>query len=150
MKQKWIDAYMDVAERFAQLSSARKLQVGAIIVNDSRIISIGYNGTPTGWDNSCEEETWVAGDGTWDNPGTSVLTTKKEVIHAERNALDKLARTSGGAAGSIMFTTHMPCIECSKSIMCAGITQVYYRHKYKNDDGIRFLQKCGIAVTQIM
>ena len=138
MKKKWIDAYLDVAERFAQLSSARRLKVGAVVVKDNRIISIGYNGTPAGWDNVCEHELL---DG--------ALKTKDEVIHAERNALDKLARGGGGGEGAALFCTHMPCIECAKSIYTAGISFVYYRNAYKSDQGIKFLEKCGVKVSKV-
>ena len=143
MKTKWIDAYMDVAERFAQLSSAKRLQVGAVVVKDHRIISIGYNGTPAGWDNVCEEVIEVHED------GGVVTKTKDEVIHAERNALDKLARAGGGGEGSVLFCTHMPCIECAKSIYTAGISSVYYRNSYKSDQGIKFLEKCGVKVSKV-
>lgn len=134
MKTKWVEAYLDVAERFAQLSSAKRLQVGAVIVKDHRIISIGYNGMPAGDDNCCEDDT---------------NKTKPEVIHAERNALDKLARTTGGGEGSVLFCTHMPCIECAKSIYTAGISSVYYRNSYKSDQGVKFLEKCGVKVFKV-
>lgn len=137
MKQKWIDAFMDTAERFAQLSSAKRLKVGAVVVKDTRIISIGYNGTPAGWTNECEEMV----DGS--------LKTKKEVIHAERNALDKLARNGGGGQDAILFCTHAPCIECAKSIFNSGIKTVYYRTQYRTDDGIKFLEKCGVGVEKV-
>lgn len=159
MKTKWIEAYMDVAERFAQLSSARKLKVGAVVVKDNRIISIGYNGTPAGWDNNCEDEFYTYDErdlenGDWTfNPEKkywTTLHTKSEVIHAERNALDKLARTTGGGEGATLFVTHAPCMECSKSIYSTGIISVYYRHDYKSPDGIKFLQKCGISVEKLL
>lgn len=138
MKEKWIKAYMDVAHRFAQLSSARRLNVGAIIVKDDKIISIGYNGTPAGWDNNCEEE---MPDGS--------LVTKKEVLHGEENAIVKLAKTNGNAQGATMFCTHSPCIHCSKLIHGSGISKVFYKTIYRNDDGIQFLKKCGIDVISI-
>jgi dCMP deaminase len=146
MKQKWIDAYMDVAERFAQLSSARRLKVGAVVVKDNRIISIGYNGTPVGWDNNCEEVVtptlpYLSGDG-------PVLKTKDEVIHAEANAISKLARSNDGGDGAYIFCTHAPCIECAKLIYGAGIRKVFYRDVYKNDCGVEFLNKCEVDVEQ--
>ena len=110
MKQKFIDAYMDVAKRFAQLSSAKRLQVGAIVVKDDRIISIGYNGMPSGWDNGCEN---ILEDGT--------TKTKPEVIHAEANCIAKLAKSSESGDGSTMFLTHAPCIDCAKQIYTTGI-----------------------------
>lgn len=131
MKQKWIDAYMDTAERFAQLSSAVRLQVGAVVVKDHRIISIGYNGMPAGWSNVCEDENFK---------------TKDEVIHAEANAILKLAKSTDGGDGADLFCTHAPCIDCAKLIYGAGIKNVYYRDHYRNDDGLKFLEKCGINV----
>jgi dCMP deaminase len=142
MKQKWIDAYMDVAERFAQLSSAVRLKVGAVVVKDNRIISIGYNGTPAGWDNCCEEVIEQHED------GGQVTKTKDEVIHAEANAITKLARSTDGGDGSILFCTHAPCIECAKLIVGAGIRQVFYRDVYKNDIGLNFLTSSGIDVSR--
>lgn len=151
MKPKFITAFMDVAERFSQLSSAMRLQVGAIIVKDDRIISIGYNGMPAGWDNTCEEVVDVAKtDPRYDhNNFTKELKTKPEVLHAERNAIDKLARTTESGLGATMFITHAPCMECSKSIYGAGIQQVYYRHQYRNTDGLEFLARCQVSVTQV-
>ena len=142
MKDKWIDAYMDVAERFAQLSSAKRLQVGAVVVKDHRIISIGYNGTPAGWDNVCEEVIEVHED------GGVVTRTKDEVIHAEANAISKLARSNDGGDGAVLFCTHAPCIECAKMIYGAGIRSVFYRDVYKNDLGVKFLEKSGIHTTK--
>ena len=130
MKTKFIKAYMDVAERFAQLSSAKRLQVGAIVVKDDRIISIGYNGMPSGWDNCCEE----------DNK------TKPEVIHAESNAISKLARGNESGLGATMFVTHQPCIDCAKLIYQSGIATVYYKNAYRSTQGLDFLNKSGVEV----
>jgi dCMP deaminase len=142
MKQKFIEAYMKVAETFAELSHAKRLHVGAIVVKDNRIISIGYNGTPAGWDNTCEY--WFE-----DGDYGSGWKTKPEVLHAERNALDKLAKGNEGGLGSTMFITHAPCLECAKSIYGAGILHVYYRDSYRSDDGIQFLTKCGVNVEKL-
>ena len=131
---KWQEAYMDTAERFGALSTAKRLQVGAIVVKDNRIISIGYNGMPAGWDNCCEDETGK---------------TKPEVIHAEENAIAKLACSHESGKGSEMYITHAPCIDCSKMIYSAGISKVYYRNEYRKTDGIEFLKKCGLEVEQI-
>ena len=131
MKQKFINAYMDVAERFAQLSSAKRLQVGAIVVKDDRIISIGYNGMPSGWDNCCEDEH---------------NKTKPEVLHAESNSISKLAKSSESGDGATMFITHSPCIECAKLIYQSGIATVYYKTEYRSTQGVEFLKKSGIAV----
>lgn len=133
---------MDVAERFAQLSSAVRLKVGAVIVKDHRIISIGYNGTPSGWDNVCEDVIEQHED------GGQVTKTKDEVIHAEANAISKLARSNEGGDGAVLFCTHAPCIECAKLIYGAGVRKVFYRDTYKNDNGVKFLEKSGIEVSR--
>lgn len=125
---------MDVAERFAQLSSAKKLKVGAIVVKDETIVSVGYNGTPSGWSNNCE-----------DKKGETV----PEVIHAEMNAIAKLARSCISGEGATMFITHAPCIHCAKAIYSAGIKKVYYRDVYRDDSGVKFLKKCEVAVLQV-
>jgi len=148
MKQKWIDAFMDTAERFAQLSSAKRLQVGAVVVKDNRIISIGYNGMPSGWTNECEEEIGHV----LDESGNIVETrtkTKDEVIHAEANAILKLARDGESGYGSSLFCTHAPCIHCAKLIHGAGIDKVYYRESYRDENGVSFLQKCKINVEKV-
>lgn len=142
MKDKFIQAYMDVAERFSKLSSAKRLQVGAIVVKDDRIISIGYNGMPSGWDNICEEVVEIHED------GGIVTKTKPEVIHAEANAIAKLARGNESGDGSMMFLTHAPCIDCAKQIYTAGIKKVYYQNSYRDTQGIDFLEKCGIDVVK--
>lgn len=157
MKPKFIKAYMGVAETFAKLSYATKLKVGAIAVKDDRIISIGYNGTPEGWDNTCEDlhETYDCRevDDTWDyDPVTkkySKLVTKPETLHAERNVLDKLARGNESGLGAVIFCTTSPCLECAKSIYGAGIKEVFYKHDYRSIDGVNFLKKCGITVTKV-
>ena len=134
---------MDVAERFAQLSTARRLQVGAIVVKNDRIVSIGYNGMPSGWDNNCEEEM------KWPNGHIAHLKTKPEVIHAEANAIAKLAKSSESGKDSVMFLTHAPCMDCAKQIYTAGIKNVYFRSQYRNTDGLTFLKKCGIIINQV-
>jgi dCMP deaminase len=157
MKQKFIDAYMDVAERFAKLSSAKRLQVGAIVVKDDRIISIGYNGMPAGWDNTCEYKHYVFGnfrEDPWlfkveDEESYYILKTKPEVIHAEANAIAKLARGNESGDGSTMFLTHAPCIDCAKQVYTAGIKKVYYRDSYRDSIGLDFLAKCDIMVHQV-
>jgi len=133
-----IQAHLDVAERYASLSKARRLKVGAIVVKDDRIISIGYNGTPAGWDNNCENE---LPDGS--------LKTKAEVIHAEENAIAKLARSHESGEGAAMFITHAPCAQCAKMILVSGISTVYYRDTYRDDAGIKFLITGGVGVKQI-
>lgn len=141
-----IKAHLKVAEVYASLSKANRLKVGAIVVKDNRVISIGYNGTPSGWDNNCETEVpeQVDLEGRSYTPACSV--TKPEVIHAEANAIAKLARSSESGLEATMFITHAPCMECAKLIFSAGIKKVYFRNFYRNDDGIDFLQKCGVEV----
>lgn len=143
MKTKFIDAYIKAAQTFAELSSARRLKVGAIVVKDNRIISIGYNGTPPGWDNNCEDEL------KWPNGVIQHLKTKPEVIHAEMNAIGKLAQSNESGQDATMFITHQPCMECSKLIATAGIKSVFYRDEYRDDSGVKFLEQCGVEITQI-
>ena len=142
MKQKHIEAYMKTAEVFAECSTAARLHVGAIIVKDERIISIGYNGTPSGWDNNCE-------DIKVNNDGDYVTVTKPEVLHAETNAIAKLAKFNGSGSGSVLFVTHAPCIDCAKLVFQAGISSVFYRNSYRDHDGVDFLNKAGVKVEQI-
>jgi dCMP deaminase len=168
MKQKFIDYFMDVAERTSQLSYAIRLKVGAIIVKDDRIISVGYNGMPSGWNNTCE-------DIVWDNEGASAwldpeefkqkypyqmyneeaqglvscgLKTKPEVLHAESNAIAKLAKSNESGVGATLFITHAPCLDCAKLIYQSGINNVLFRHAYRSNDGINFLNMSGVNVTQ--
>ena len=140
MKQKWLDAFMDTAERFAELSSAKRLKVGAVVVKDNRIISIGYNGMPAGWTNECEDEIRYP-----DAEGVT-LKTKDEVIHAEANAIVKLARDGESGNGSVMFCTHAPCVQCAKLIYGAGISKMYYRDAYRDTNGLDFLTATGVEV----
>jgi dCMP deaminase len=142
VKEKFRNAYMKVAETFAELSSARRLHVGAIIVKDDRIISIGYNGMPSGWNNDCEDEII-------DDKWTVTLKTKPEVLHAETNAIAKLAKSTESGDGASMFITHSPCLDCAKLIYQSGIKSVYYRNTYRSDDGIKFLEKCNVNVEKI-
>ena len=147
IKDKFISAYMDVAERFSQLSTAKRLQVGAIVVKDDRIISIGYNGMPTGWDNTCEDyfdEYDPATNHRWVS-----TKTKPEVLHAETNAISKLAKSTEAGDGATMFCTHAPCIDCAKLIYQSGIKQLFYMHQYRSTAGIEFLEKCKITVQQV-
>jgi dCMP deaminase len=148
MKQKWIDAYMDTAERFAQLSSAVRLKVGAVVVKDHRIISIGYNGMPSGWDNTCEHEVVVDVIDGVPQRLIKELKTKDEVLHAEENAILKLAKSHDGGDGASLFCTHAPCVQCAKLIYGAGISSVYFREQYRDDAGLKFLEKCGIKIMQ--
>jgi dCMP deaminase len=175
MKQKYIDLYMDWAARTAELSHARRLQVGAVIVKDDTVISYGYNGMPAGWDNNCEDKDYMSRDaGGWLDPDeiyerwpfeetvvvandnesfeTSMryrLKTKPEVLHAESNAVSKLAKSNNSGQGADLFVTHSPCIECAKLIYQSGISSVYYRNSYRDVAGVEFLEKSGVNVTQL-
>jgi dCMP deaminase len=134
---------MKTAETFAECSTARRLHVGAVIVKDDRIISIGYNGMPIGWDNNCEDEL------KWPNGEIKFLTTKPEVLHAETNAIAKLAKSTESGLGATMFVTHSPCLDCAKLVYQSGINTIYYRNSYRNEDGIQFLEKAGVLIEQI-
>ena len=170
MKDKLVNAYMDVAARFAELSHARRLHVGAIVVKDDRIISIGYNGMPAGWDNNCENVEWCSAGGWlsaeeiiegWPYEGTYLdadgntmqgryrLKTKPEVLHAESNAIAKLAKSSQSGRDADIFITHAPCLDCAKLIYQSGISSVYYRNSYRDMAGVEFLEKSGVTVTQL-
>ena len=142
IKEKYLGAYMKTARVFAELSSSRRKQVGAVVVKDDRIISIGYNGMPSGWDNNCENELYQP-------VGRVNLVTKPEVLHAESNAIAKLAKSTESGDGASMFITCSPCIECAKMIFQSGIKEVFYDEDYRDAGGIVFLNKCGITVKQI-
>jgi dCMP deaminase len=156
MKQKWIDAFMDTAERFARLSSAKRLQVGAVVVKDNRIISIGYNGMPSGWTNECETKIYCDdGDCSEQQLPKDAniwkkykLVSKDEVIHAEANAISKLAKSGDSGDKADLFCTHAPCVHCAKMIYGAGIKKVFYRNSYRDDLGLQFLEKCGIDIEK--
>ena len=142
MKQKFIDLYMDWAQRCAQLSHAVRLQVGAVIVKDDSVISYGYNGMPAGWDNDCEDQIY-------EEDGFHItLKTKPEVLHAESNAIAKLAKSNNSGLGADLFVTHSPCMECAKLIFQSGISRVYFNQNYRDDSGVQFLEKSGIDVIQ--
>lgn len=137
MKPKFIDYFMKVAELTATLSYAKRLQVGAVIVKGNQTIGTGYNGMPTDWENICEIE---QDDGS--------LKTKPEVLHAETNAIAKVAQSTESSQGATLFCTHAPCIDCAKLIYQAGIETVYYKETYRSEDGLNFLRKSGINVHQ--
>lgn len=161
MKQKFIDYYMDVAERTSKLSSAIRRQVGAVIVKENRILSYGYNGMPTGWTNECENKEYMPGDN-WDGelyPHEEYdktvesnrryrLVTKDEVLHAESNAVAKVSGSTESSEDATLFVTTAPCIHCAKMIFQSGIKSVFYRDTYRDDAGVEFLQKGGVSVTR--
>lgn len=195
IKQKFIEAYMKVAETFADLSTATRAKVGAIIVKDNRIISIGYNGMPSGWTNECEEREYMSANAggwldpeeiearwpyeeeyeyqageytgrlenglpdlkTWQLTGETKtdirryrMKSKPEVLHAETNAIAKVARSPESAEGAALFCTHLPCMDCAKLIYQSGIAEVYYRVEYdaSRGNGKEFLTKSGVKVEQ--
>ena len=145
LPSKFANAHMKTAEVYSQLSSARRLQVGCVVVKDNTIIGIGYNGMPSGWNNNCEDEITIEEDEKF----IKGLKTKPEVLHAETNALAKIARSTNSSDGASMFITHAPCLDCAKLVYQSGIKSVYYRNSYKNTDGIDFLNKCNVEVTMI-
>jgi dCMP deaminase len=168
MKEKFINYYMKMAEITAELSYAKRLQVGAVIVKNQQVIGTGYNGTPAGWDNDCENIEWCSAGGWlgaeeivegWPYEGTYLdtdgnemqgryrLKTKPEVLHSEMNALMKVARSTESSDGATLFCTHAPCIDCAKAIYQAGINSVYFRNHYRDDSGLNFLEKSGVSVT---
>lgn len=157
MKSKLVKAYMKTAETFAELSHAKRLHVGAIVVKDDRIISIGYNGMPAGWDNNCENRVyaneWSIDNAHWDyqeEDGTAYnLKTKPEVLHAETNAIAKLARSSDSGLGADLFVTHSPCLDCAKLIYQSGISRVWYGTEYRDSSGPDFLRKSGVEVNKV-
>jgi len=124
----------EMAQSVSKLSRAKRLQVGCVIWKDGRAISLGYNGTPSGWDNACEDENNV---------------TKPEVLHAETNAIAKLARSTESGQGALLYTTHAPCLECSKLIYQAGISEVYWGNDYRDKSGLEFLHKAGVKISQV-
>lgn len=131
---KYDKAYLKMAMEWSKLSYCKRRQVGALIVKDKMIISDGYNGTPTGFENICEDD---------DN------STKWYVLHAEANAIMKVASSTQSCQGSTLYITMSPCQQCSKLIHQAGIVRVVYHTAYKDDSGLRFLKKAGIVVEQI-
>ena len=125
---------MQMAELTATLSYAKRLQVGALIVKGNRIVGTGYNGMPTDWENDCEIE--IDGE----------LKTKQEVLHAETNAIAKVAQSTETSEGSTMFCTHAPCVDCAKLIYQSGIATLYFKHEYRDDAGLKFLKLSGVNV----
>jgi dCMP deaminase len=148
MKPKFQTLYNNIAHEVAKMSYARRLQVGAIIVKDDRVISMGYNGMPAGWDNNCENEIVETYAGSEGSILRTKLVTKPEVLHAESNAISKLAKSNESGDGADLFVTHSPCMECSKLIFQAGIARVFYANDYRDDSGIKFLKASGVKVIK--
>ena len=125
--------HLRMARIWAENSYCKRRQVGALVVKDKMIISDGYNGTPSGFENVCEDNN----------------VTKPYVLHAEANAITKLARSSNNSEGSTLYVTASPCIECAKLIIQSGIKRVVYAEKYRLDDGIKLMQRAGIKVEYL-
>lgn len=133
MSNKFDHSYLQMAEVWAQNSYCKRRKVGALIVKDKMIISDGYNGTPSGFENICEDENGV---------------TKPYVLHAEANAITKVAKSGNSSSGATLYVTASPCMECSKLIIQSGISRVVYRDAYRLMDGIELLKRAGIDVEQ--
>ena len=131
---KFDDKYMQMAAIWATNSYCRRRQVGALIVKDRMIISDGYNGTPPGFENICEDENGV---------------TKPYVLHAEANAISKVAQSGNSSEGATLYVTASPCMECAKLIIQSGIRRVVYRDEYRLTDGVDLLRRAGIEVEKI-
>jgi dCMP deaminase len=143
MKRKFIDYYMSMAELTSKLSYAKRLQVGSVIVRDHKILATGYNGMPTGWDNTCEyTESYTNMQGI----ESIRLVTKPEVLHAESNAISKVARSTESSEGATMFCTHAPCMECAKLIYQSGISTVWFKEYYRDEKGLNFLKLSNVNV----
>ena len=152
---------MDIAELTSKLSSAIRLNVGAVIVKGNKILGTGYNGMPTGWTNECEYKEYMPGD-VWDgqlypleeyDPTVESnrryrLVTKDEVLHAEMNVISKVSASTESSDGATLFVTHAPCIHCAKAIYQSGIKQVYYRDAYRDSRGLEFLEQGNVSVTR--
>ncbi len=132
--QKFDKRYLQMAGIWAKNSYCKRRQVGALIVKDKMIISDGYNGTPSGFENQCEDENGV---------------TKVYVLHAEANAITKVAKSGNSSEGATLYVTASPCVECAKLIIQSGIRRVVYRDAYRITDGIDLLRRAGIEVEQI-
>lgn len=131
---KYDKAYLRMAQEWGKLSYCERKKVGAIIVKDRMIISDGYNGTPTGFENFCEDDEGY---------------TKWYVLHAEANAISKVASSTQSCKGGTLYITLSPCKECSKLIHQAGIVRVVFKDAYKDDSGVKFLEKAGIEISHI-
>jgi dCMP deaminase len=156
--------YMQVAYQFAKLSYAERRKVGCVIVKDHQVISFGYNGMPYGFDNTCEQDDIKY----YENPDTALeleeehgytcengccmrknAITKREVLHAESNAIMKVAKSTMSCEGADLYTTTCPCFDCAKLIIQAGICNVYYTEDYRDMSGVELLKRAGIIVKQV-
>ena len=133
-RKRYTSKYLEIAQVWSDLSHAKRKKVGCIIVKDDMIISDGYNGTPAGLDNKCEDDSGK---------------TKWYVIHAEANAILKLSRSHNSSVGATLYSTLSPCKDCAKMILQSGIKEVYYKEQYKDSDGINFLNSCNVKCELI-
>ena len=133
-QQKFDERYLRMASIWAENSYCKRRQVGALVVKDNAIISDGYNGTPSGFENVCEDSG----------------VTKPYVLHAEANAITKLARSNNSSEGATLYVTASPCIECAKLIIQSGIKRVIYGEKYRLDEGLALLERAGVEVVQVI
>lgn len=158
---------MKMADTVAEMSVAIRLKVGTVVVKNNNVIGFGWNGTPSGWSNECEDRVWDKGAGGWLSPeeiyeqypyegwhetaGRTVrygLKTKPIVLHSEANAVLKIARSTESSEGATLFCTHAPCLDCAKLIYQSGISSVYYRNTYRETAGVDFLTSGGVVVEQ--
>ena len=161
--------YMQIAYQTAKLSYAERRKVGCIIVKDEQIVSFGYNGTPHGFENECESIETITIEASYKETPDVVLdleadgfickgdcctkkvyTTKREVLHAESNAITKLAKSTMTSNGADLYTTTAPCFDCSKLIIQAGIKRVFFSEDYRDMSGIELLEKAGIEVNEVV
>lgn len=150
MKSSRLSAHLKAAKAYAELSHAKRLQVGAVLVKDDRVISVGYNGMPSGMDNTCEYESSGLADMEKLPDGSSTrIKTKPEVVHAEMNVIAFAAKNGMPTDGCTMIVTHSPCFECSKLLMQAGVKTIYYETEYRITDSLDFLKSGGVEVIKI-
>jgi dCMP deaminase len=151
--------YMQTAYQFAKLSYAKRRKVGCVIVKNKQIISFGYNGMPYGFENDCEIKKDEITCGTSGNPNDIAnscqdvcccMTTRREVLHAESNAIMKVAKSTMSCEGAELYTTTCPCFDCAKLIIQAGITKVYYAEDYRDMSGVELLKRAGIKVEEVI
>ena len=134
-------AYLDMAHRWGQMSRAERLKVGCLIVKDGSIVSDGFNGTPAGLDNTCEYDTWLH--------GVPVQVTRPEVVHAEANAVAKLASSSASGAGGTLYCHYSSCIDCAKLLIQSRIERVVFRELYRDQAGLDLFRQAGVEILHI-
>ena len=133
------ERYLAMAKEWSKMSHAKRKKVGCLIVKDEQIISDGYNGTPSGFNNECEHDSY--------KNGLPILITKPEVLHAESNALMKLARSTNSSKGATIYCTYSPCFDCAKLIVQSGVKRFVYNETYRNTEGLDLLKKAGVKIV---